>query len=258
MKRLISLLALFALCAAAQAQEARIRTQTLIIAPENEKQRIEITWPQISGLSDLDAQDRVNGNLFTLFFETLLPWGDSDPVDKIYAQIEADQSQEKPLGDSLAVVIIPDYEPDIPVIMQLDSLTYPRVLLNRDGLLSMGCAAYLFTGGAHGMSYWQYRLYDLNTGEAYSLDDLFIEGYENRLDALVDDLVPREDLFSPDEPVKMEDGAEWFISEDGFTAQFGLYAIGPRAAGLIEATIPFEDLVELMKPDSPLRRLMNR
>jgi hypothetical protein len=146
-----------------------------------------------------------------------------------------------------------------------------RVTCNRNGLLSITCEFYEYTGGAHGMTFRNSYNIDLSTGRQLALKDLFKEDTDYK--EIINREIERQIAADPD---KFFTGEEWgfktisdnqaFYLEDAGTAEdgvspagnvpglvvyFDLYEIAPYAAGFPEFKIPwnlFGDTVQAFAP----------
>ena len=109
---------------------------------------------------------------------------------------------------------------------------------------------YEYSGGAHGMPFWNGYTFDLETGEQLQLSDIvenddlqikeivtgyFEQMYEKEPDAYWDDAVDvvREyaSLQSP-----------FYLSEEGIVFYYGPYELAPYAGGFIEIVIPYNEV----------------
>lgn len=116
-----------------------------------------------------------------------------------------------------------------------------EVKLNQGGLLSLVLVNYAYTGGAHGMTYYDYINVDLTSGHTITLRDLFDSDAElNRAAETIDASIKKElDLFFVDS-FSVSD----FQEDQGFYLQgnqavicFGLYELAPYAHGIQEFAI---------------------
>ena len=149
-----------------------------------------------------------------------------------------------------------------------------RVTCNRNGLLSITCEFYEYTGGAHGMTVRDSYNIDPCTGRQLALKDMFKEGTDYK--EIINREIKRQMAADPD---KYFTGEEWgfktisdnqaFYLEDAGTAEdgispagnvpglvvyFDLYEIAPYAAGFPEFKIPwnlFGDAVPAFAPSGP-------
>jgi hypothetical protein len=115
-----------------------------------------------------------------------------------------------------------------------------EVKLNQGGLLSIAIVNYSYTGGAHGMTTYDYINLDLTTGKAIGFYELFDTDAElERVIALINERIAEEEWFFIDSFT-----FDHFHEEQGFYLQdaeavvcFGLYELAPYVAGVQEFKI---------------------
>ena len=115
-------------------------------------------------------------------------------------------------------------------------------------------------GGAHPYHYSVSNNYDLKSGKALTLDDLFLPN-SNYLQIIADDckteLSKRDigftDTFTQGADPKPENYKNWNLSNEGFLViTFDEDQIAPHAAGPQIVTIPFSELKSIQNPDGAL------
>lgn len=123
------------------------------------------------------------------------------------------------------------------------------VYYNDKDFLVMIDGFYEYMGGAHGMSGYGFKIYDLQSGYLWTIDDVFIS---SKKDALTDvikqkliDMELEEELFSLDE-VTVTDN----IGFDGSGIYFvyNVYEIAPYVTGPIELEFSFKELSDFLTP----------
>ena len=146
-----------------------------------------------------------------------------------------------------------DIQPPMPYSSDL-SYTVTRA---DDHVISFTENGYEYTGGAHGMPYKTGINYDANTGELLSFTDLSDDPDTFHADTLAYNqaLAQTEyysaELFNTDnitdgtlEEVLYADGG-WYLSTSGLVFMSPPYALAPYAAGTLEFTIPYSELVNM-------------
>ena len=107
-----------------------------------------------------------------------------------------------------------------------------------------------YLGGAHGMQSLIPHVIDLKTGELVEEEQMFIEGYEEPVAALIRASLQKE-WGSPDDPgssycMMEEEGMVpngfFGVSEEGITWYFQPYVIASYSQGVIEALVPWYEL----------------
>lgn len=121
-----------------------------------------------------------------------------------------------------------------------------------------------FTGGAHGMYLDYFYTLDKETGKQLTLKDLLAQGFETKLNTLVDMSFRKEKGIGPDEPLtgekgtlfenKIEFNENFQITDDGITFIYNQYEIAPYSTGVIKVPVTFEAMGQMIPPDSPLKK----
>lgn len=176
-----------------------------------------IRYPQVAGLPNQEAQERINQRLYEAFVSAQVPGTGGD-----WVSVEVDYTAQQ-IGRILVV--------------RLDGYWYPA-------------------GAAHGMPLKEYLHFDLDTGAEYGLPDLFKPGsaYQARLEQLVAERIAREqlDLFVPNPSVEPD---HYFAAAvEGLILYWYPYDIGPYAAGFPTFLIPWEDVRDLIDRDGAFWR----
>ena len=125
------------------------------------------------------------------------------------------------------------------------------VTLNNDRLLSMVATMYQYTGGAHGLSFLEPFNFDLHTGKALRLADLFAPGvdYQGLIRAEINRQMAQnpERFFEPRLPENWVPGEHrFYLTEDAVVVFFDLYEIAPYASGIPQFAIPYSLLGDLL------------
>lgn len=134
-----------------------------------------------------------------------------------------------------------------PYMFAWDISIYNSVFYNDKDLLTLTKSGYDYTGGAHGMPFFSYFVYDLRTGEQWGKDDILISDKEDEVNnlikqKLIDDGI-EENLFSIEE-VYVSDN----IGVDGSKIYFyyNVYDITPYAYGPLELAFPYKEFDEFL------------
>lgn len=112
---------------------------------------------------------------------------------------------------------------------------------------------YSYTGGAHGMNSETNYIFRLDNGEKVGIDDIFIEGNEDKLSEMImaslKDNGNEGDRSAADYLLvkKIEPTGNFHISGKGVTFIYNPYEIAAYAAGTIKITIPWTELGDIMK-----------
>lgn len=116
-----------------------------------------------------------------------------------------------------------------------------EVKLNRGGLLSLAVVTYTFTGGAHGMTVYEYINVDLTTGQKLAFTDLFdTEEEVARAAEVINAKITQEpDWFFIDQftPGLFAADQGFYLTDAEVVICFGLYELAPYAAGIQEFAV---------------------
>jgi DNA-dependent RNA polymerase auxiliary subunit epsilon len=204
--------------------EIKVDVAGKIIREETESLSVDIQIPVINGNIDKTIETKLN-----TIFET----------DALKLSTSLEKDAKAALEDSKSY--------DIEFRKYIAASSY-KVYYNKNQFLSLVVTHYLYTGGAHGMSYMKGYNIDLKTGKDYALSEVFPQGYDYK--RIIDEVVLKE----------MENGREkyfeeaitnfngiakehpFYIEEDSLIVYFGEYEIAPYAAGKPEFRIPFSKL----------------
>ena len=129
--------------------------------------------------------------------------------------------------------------------------------LTTDHLLwSYAMDVYEYNGGAHGNRYLLIQNYDLQTGDAVSEQDLFIDDYYEQLKTLLlealiaqtDEAETKKDLrrlgYSVVDVVPNEN---FYVTPEGITYVYNPYEIAPYAMGCIQISLPWDSVRHLLR-----------
>lgn len=113
-----------------------------------------------------------------------------------------------------------------------------EVKLNQGGLLSIAIVTYTFTGGAHGMTYYDYVNVDLTTGAELTFYDFFnTEAEIQRAAQAIDEKIAQEpDWYFIDQftPGLFTADQGFYMTDSHVVVCFGLYELAPYASGIQE------------------------
>ncbi len=113
---------------------------------------------------------------------------------------------------------------------------------------------YVFTGGAHGMPYSEYLVFDHSTKKQVQLADMLQTGKKARFEALAYDAYKKwvktvdEDVKSYEKnwPFTLSDNVT--LTDKGIDIRYQHYSIGPYAYGMPTLSIPYAQLRGIIKP----------
>lgn len=138
-----------------------------------------------------------------------------------------------------------------------------KILHRHDSIISYAVEYADYTGGAHGSYRVTYTNIDLNELATISEEDIFIPDYYNPLTKkIVNRLMQDHNVTEPDSLLRrgffaVEDimpNNNFWLNEEGIHYAYNQYEIAPYASGVIEVTIPYSDLTDILLPDGIVSR----
>lgn len=196
--------------------------------------------------------------LFNYTFQNLsLVLPDPEVADKVILDFLNRIDLTASEAETIRTAAIDDYKSTESWNPYLCQITYDPTRIDT-GILSMFGSHVSYSGAVHAGAIYRSVSYDLVTGNALALDDIFTENAESsELSQLV-----LEALNAKKEQAQLFDGFEitvaerfeknyqqdkdWFFSNQGLCFFFSPYEIGPYASGTIIAEIPYSKLVGLI------------
>jgi hypothetical protein len=219
---------------------------------------IELNYPVMVNYTDQTVQQKINSYIMNFYLTAFMNgeggYADLDErmdafINSYRTEIEADSE------------IFKDYKP----IYENNEFT--SIAFNSDNILSLETVEYLFTGGAHGNSSFTLASFNLETGEQIKLDDIFYGDYESKLNE-VGETIFREQFQADSSQSLYNQGFFGFengfalndnfdIYEGGIKFQFNPYEAGAYAIGAPEVFIPWSEIRDIIRDDSPLSKMLN-
>lgn len=124
------------------------------------------------------------------------------------------------------------------------------VYASHKNLLSYDIFSYSFQGGAHGLSGDEALLFDLTDGRLLTEDEFFIPGFRDEmaelLTARLREALPDDDAYEALFAKDIEPNGNFRVSGEGITYIYNPYSIGPYYLGIIEVTVPWEEVEPLL------------
>ncbi len=113
--------------------------------------------------------------------------------------------------------------------------------------------SYSYTGGAHGMSYSEYLIFDPSTKKQIKLDDMLVTGQKARFKTLAYNAYKTwvktfdNDVsnYEKNWPFTLSDNVT--LTDKGIDILYQPYAIGPYASGMPTLSIPYSQLKGVIK-----------
>lgn len=182
---------------------------------------VNIYFPAVHNLEHPNAQSRINHAIVTLLNNIL--------IEQNY------------------------YDPSL-VEMQ----AYYEIKNNQRGILSLNLIVYSFTGGAHGTTIIKSLTFDTATGKQYTLSEMFKPGsdYVKELSAIIKKDIKNWDIDLLGGFAGISKDQDFYIADTSIVIYFQVYDITPGYWGFPYFPIPILDIADIIKPNSPLDRMM--
>lgn len=169
-----------------------------------------------------------------------------------YLKLEDEYKSEKLQGN------------ESPVWMNYVSESKSSVLFNNEQFFCFETEAYTFTGGAHGLTAIIYQTIILDSGRMMTLNDLFDEADLNKVAKLLKEKLAtdlgytainklEEVGYDVDAIIPTEN---FSISKNGINWLYNQYEIAAYVVGQPQIFLSYAVLENYIKPDSPIRSLM--
>jgi hypothetical protein len=165
--------------------------------------------------------------------------------------------------EGLADNFLKDYEsfknemPDWGLSYALDLVG--SVVYNKNNILTVDIGYYIFTGGAHPNSFDGYFVFNTDNGKLLHPKDIFINGFESKLNKLIEKKYREYRGISDNERLDSENGMlfENKISfndnvgllNDGVVFYYNSYEIAAYAVGPTELKFTYRELADLLRPE---------
>ncbi|MBU5677212.1 DUF3298 and DUF4163 domain-containing protein [Alkaliphilus sp. MSJ-5] len=183
--------------------------------------RLEIYYPVVSGLNNINVQKNINSNILNL----------------VYQMIKDQGYYENP---------------------QTTITGYYEIKTNERGILSIVLTNYAFSGGAHGLTIMKSLTFDVETGKLYSLKDLFKDGsnYVDVLSEIIEEQIEERDIPLITEFDKIRPDQDFYIADKALVIYFQLYELAPYAYGFPQFPISVYEIQDIIKEDGPLGEML--
>lgn len=117
-----------------------------------------------------------------------------------------------------------------------------QVTYNDGNLISMVQRIYMYTGGAHGNTFYITGTFNTENGERITLGELFLPGkeYKEYLTALIrDDIVLRGKEETYIFFTGVTDDTDFYLTEEGLVILYPPYGVAPYSEGTVRFLIPW-------------------
>lgn len=177
----------------------------------------------------------------------------SKPTESAPITTKSNQADVKSAIDSFVASQFADLPEDSVFVYNL--MVTPKYLGHVNDFEMFEISSYVFTGGAHGMPYSEYLVFDQKTEKQIQLADMLQTGKKSRFKALAynayKDWVKTvdEDVSSYEKnwPFTLSDNVT--LTDKGIDIRYQHYSIGPYAYGMPVLSIPYSKLGGIIKPN---------
>lgn len=180
----------------------------------------DILYPVVYGMTNLDAQRKINDAIFNLML-------------KISSELRQ---------PDLVTYITGSYE----------------IKANERGFLSVTLEQLGNFGGAHPMTIIKALNMDVSTGKVYELKDLFKADskYVERISEIISREIKEREIPLLEEFKTIKPNQDFYIVDNNLVIFFQLYEISPYVAGFPYFSIPIYKLQDIIPDDGVLSKMM--
>ncbi len=198
-----------------------------IVEKKIEQNGINVVYPQVTGLSDAEVQERVNRAI----------------EDRVLGLI-AEQRQW----------------PDANGMKIQEMVGVYKIGVNKNGVLSVRLENYMYPEhAAHGATMVKSVTVDLATGKVYTLGDLFQRGtgYIMVLNQIIRQQFKEKDLPMINEFRGITVNQDYYLTPKNLVIYFQQYEYTPGYVGIPEFEIPYRTIINYINEEGPIGRLMS-
>ncbi len=192
-----------------------------VITITSEKGPTKVMYPKLVGMKDKKVEGQINKDIRRL-------------VDSLKEEVE---------------------EPDTSV-----HISY-TIKVNRNGVLSLIILLDFYKEhAAHPMQVQKALTFSTLTGQNFSFPELFNPNsyYKTRLTRYVSNYIKAEKIPVFDQPPKVNDKQEYYLTEQMLVLFYQIYEYTPYAYGFLEIPVPFDVVMQMLSRNSPIRQLTSR
>ena len=141
-----------------------------------------------------------------------------------------------------------------------EKLINTEVVYNSNYVLCLEFERYAYTGGAHGMSHMAYQVMNLKNGRLLTLQDIFVEGSEDKLSQLLTDQLKESNQINSDSLLTKTGyfvdtiiaNRNIYVNGSGIGFVYNNYEIAPYSFGATNIFLKYSQISSILKPDSPV------
>lgn len=135
-----------------------------------------------------------------------------------------------------------------------EMMGYFEIKTNEKNVLSLSLFNYAYTGGAHGLTLQESLTFDIGSGRAYTLAELFNpgSGYIARLSALIGRQIAERQIATLEAFTSIRPDQPFYVADRSLVVYFALYELTPYAFGFPYFPISVYELSDIINPTGPL------
>lgn len=182
------------------------------------KERLDVEYPQVEGLSNKDAQQYINAVILSIVNNAIT---NTDYYDN----------------------------PETNVTVRY------HIRTNEKGILSVSIETFwIVTLAANGMTVLTSVTFNVNTGRIYRLEDLFRPGsdYVRRLTEIIKRQITEREIPLLVEFKSIAPDQDFYIEGKTLNIYFQLFALAAHVYGFLTFPIPYPEIADIVRQDGPL------
>ena len=149
-------------------------------------------------------------------------------------------------------------ETDYSSIPQVEITGTYELKNNQRGVLSLSILNYWYSGGAHGMTVVRSLTFNVETGQAYSLADLFKPGsdYVRVISGLVSQQIQQRQIPLLDTYKGIQPNQDFYIADKSLVVYYQLYELAAYVYGILYFPISVYELQNIINENGPLANML--
>lgn len=206
---------------------------------------IKIEQLQINNGTSAEARDKINASLNKMISDADNTSDIQNTPGQIATNLEKEYTRIKKE--------MPHYDMSWSYTRNFD------VYLNSNGLFGVTLNAHSFTGGAHGVDFTYYKLFDIDNGQVLSLEQLIKPGSLPQLQNIGEQRFRQMENIAPDQSIagagyhfENEEFAfndNFKYSKAGLEILYNVYEIAPHSDGPISLVFPYDEIKNYIRAE---------
>lgn len=145
-------------------------------------------------------------------------------------------------------------------------IAFDEILFNEQDIVSFMSFIESYTGGAHGAHAQKDQVINLKTGELITEAQIFVDNYQDDLAKLLVAKIAKDNNL--ENPKELENigffsiddiypNGNFWVNNEGITYTFNEYEIAAYVVGRTQVFIPYAEMKNILRPESPISSLIN-